>query len=200
MSAHCGTHADAPSHVFADGKAIGEAPLAAYVGPARVVELPGSARSGPDALPAQGARARRASSFAAAARRRCRRSPRMRLAEAGRDARRHRRRLDRPGGRRGPAGPPRALLGSGVALLEDLDLDGVPEGTTSSSRCRCGSEDLDASPVRAILIEDRSRSDRLATGRAPGCRVASSTRPTARISAPVRRSVSWRRAVSATSS
>ena len=41
MSAHCGTHADAPRHVFDDGAAIGEAPLAAYIGEARVLDLPG---------------------------------------------------------------------------------------------------------------------------------------------------------------
>src|SRR5690242_3442288 len=51
MSAHCGTHADAPGHVFGDGATIGEAPLAAYIGPARVIELAGVGEVGPDALP-----------------------------------------------------------------------------------------------------------------------------------------------------
>ena len=40
MSAHCGTHADAPSHVKPGARAIGDMPLAAYFGPAKVIALP----------------------------------------------------------------------------------------------------------------------------------------------------------------
>jgi arylformamidase len=38
LSAHTGTHADAPYHVADDGARIGEAPLSSYIGPARVVD------------------------------------------------------------------------------------------------------------------------------------------------------------------
>jgi arylformamidase len=48
----------------------------------------------------------------------------------------------------------RALLGSGVALLEDLDLEAVPEGTYQLVALPLRFEELDASPVRAILIGD----------------------------------------------
>ncbi len=48
----------------------------------------------------------------------------------------------------------RALLGNGVALLEDLDLEGVPEGAYQLVAVPLRFEDLDASPVRAILIQE----------------------------------------------
>ena len=48
----------------------------------------------------------------------------------------------------------RALLERGVALLEDLDLDGVPEGEYQLVALPLRFEALDASPVRAILIKD----------------------------------------------
>lgn len=41
MSVHTGTHADGPFHVLPDGPRIGEAPLEAFVGPARVVDARG---------------------------------------------------------------------------------------------------------------------------------------------------------------
>ncbi len=44
MSAHAGTHVDAPLHYIPEGKGIGEMPLAALVGPSRVIE----AHGGPD--------------------------------------------------------------------------------------------------------------------------------------------------------
>ena len=43
MSAHTGTHADGPFHVSDSGVHIGAAPLSAYAGPARVVDVRGSA-------------------------------------------------------------------------------------------------------------------------------------------------------------
>ena len=48
----------------------------------------------------------------------------------------------------------RALLGSGVALLEDLDLAAVPEGVYQLVALPLRFADLDASPVRAILIAE----------------------------------------------
>ena len=39
MSAHTGTHMDAPLHFIKDGKSIDQMPLTATVGPARVIEI-----------------------------------------------------------------------------------------------------------------------------------------------------------------
>jgi len=152
MSPHCGTHADAPSHVLADGETIGEAPVAAYVGTARVIELSGRGEVGPDALPPRSLSAARVlfrtrgkvslSPLAA-----------IRLAEkgamlVGTDAPS----IDPPDADDLPAH--RALLSRGVALLEDLDLEGVPEGEYQLVALPLRFQDLDASPVRAILIRE----------------------------------------------
>ncbi|KAJ7496659.1 putative cyclase [Mycena latifolia] len=39
MGSHTGTHVDAPSHFFADGKTIEQIPLETFVGPALVIDL-----------------------------------------------------------------------------------------------------------------------------------------------------------------
>lgn len=39
MSAHAGTHIDAPFHFFPDGKTVDRLPLSAFIGPARVIEI-----------------------------------------------------------------------------------------------------------------------------------------------------------------
>lgn len=44
MSAHAGTHVDAPYHFIADGKTVEQLSLDALVGPAQVVEIPGDSR------------------------------------------------------------------------------------------------------------------------------------------------------------
>jgi arylformamidase len=50
ISAHAGTHVDAPLHFFENGKSIDEAPLSALIGPARVIEIPDSEIIRTDAL------------------------------------------------------------------------------------------------------------------------------------------------------
>ena len=138
MSAHCGTHADAPSHVFADGMAIGEAPAGrVHRAGAGRRSFRGSGEVGPDALPrkclrrAAGALSERREGVAVAARG----HP---AGRGGGDARRDRRAsIDPEDAEDLPAH--RALLSRGVALLEDLDLAVVPTGTTSSWPCRCAS-------------------------------------------------------------
>ncbi|MCB1380260.1 MAG: arylformamidase [Alphaproteobacteria bacterium] len=50
MSVHCGTHADAPLHYDADGASIGAASLEPYLGPCRVIDARGE---GPLCLPAE---------------------------------------------------------------------------------------------------------------------------------------------------
>jgi arylformamidase len=151
MSAHCGTHADAPSHVIPGAAAIGDAPLAAYFGPAKVVMLPGLGEVGPDALPRKSLgvlrilfRSRGKASLSPLAA--------LRLAEGGAmlvgtDAAS----IDPEDAEDLPAH--RTLLSRGIALLEDLDLDAVPEGDYQLVALPLRFQDLDASPVRAILIE-----------------------------------------------
>ncbi len=150
MSAHLGSHADAPSHVLAGEATIGQMPLEPYVGRARVVELSGRGEVGPDALPPRSLRARRVlfrtrgkaflSPLAA-----------VRLAEkgailVGTDAPS----IDPADAEDLPAH--RALLERGVALLEHLALDAVEEGEYQLVALPLRFDDLDASPVRAVLI------------------------------------------------
>ncbi|MCT7297443.1 arylformamidase [Ralstonia sp. CHL-2022] len=47
LSPHTGAHADAPLHYRADGAAIGQVPLDAYLGPCRVIHCVGVARVEP---------------------------------------------------------------------------------------------------------------------------------------------------------
>ena len=42
LSAHCGTHADAPLHYDADGEAIGALALEPFIGPCRVIDARGN--------------------------------------------------------------------------------------------------------------------------------------------------------------
>lgn len=153
MSAHGGTHADAPSHVFADGKTIAEASLSAYLGPAWVVELPGLGEVGPDALPKKALGVARVL-FRSGGKASLSPLAALQLAArgallVGTDAAS----IDPEDAEDLPAH--RALLGSGVALLEDLDLTAVPEGVYQLVALPLRFESLDASPVRAILIADQ---------------------------------------------
>jgi arylformamidase len=152
MSSHCGTHIDAPSHVFADGKTIGEAVLSTFIGPARVIALPGLGEVGPDELPRMALGVTRVL-FRSGGRASLSPLAALRLAErgtllVGTDAAS----IDPEDSEDLPAH--RALLGSGVALLEDLDLEAVPEGTYQLVALPLRFTELDASPVRAILIAD----------------------------------------------
>lgn len=152
MSAHCGTHADAPGHVFGDAAGIAEAPLAAYIGPARVIDLPGLGEVGADALPRRSLGAPRIL-FRSGGRASLSPLAAIRLAEkgamlVGTDAAS----IDPEDAEDLPAH--RALLERGIALLEDLDLAGVPEGDYQLVALPLRFKDLDASPVRAILIEE----------------------------------------------
>jgi len=160
MSAHTGTHADGPFHLCADGVRIGAAPLEAFVGPALLVDardrealdeewahevlamqperllVRTGAWSDPDVFPT-----RFATPTEGAARL---------LAEAGvlllgTDA---------------PSVDPydsddlpahRVLCAAGVAILENLLLDGVPSGAWELIALPLRLEEADASPVRAVL-------------------------------------------------
>jgi arylformamidase len=151
MSSHLGTHADAPAHVIADGAAIGRVPLEAYVGPARVIDLPGRGEVGPDSLPKKGLGVPRIlfrtggkaslSPLAAVA-----------LAErgavlVGTDADS----IDAEDA--GDLPTHKALLSRNVAILECLDLEEVTPGDYQLVALPLKFAGLDASPVRAVLIE-----------------------------------------------
>jgi len=152
MSAHVGTHVDAPSHVMPDGDPIGRLPLDAFIGPARVVDLPGRGEVGPDALP-----------------RRCLGVPRVlfrtggtaflsplaavRLCEkgavlVGTDAMS----VDPEDAADLPVH--HTLLSRGVAVLENLDLSEAAPGDYRLVALPLFFKELDASPVRAILIKE----------------------------------------------
>ena len=150
MSAHLGTHADAPSHVLRDGAAIGALSLHPFIGPARVVALSGIGEVGPDSLPAKSIGVPRVlfrtegkaflSPLAA-----------VRLAERGAiligtDADS----VDPEDAEDLPVH--RTLLSRRVALLEGLRLGHVEPGDYGLLAAPLAFEALDASPVRAVLI------------------------------------------------
>lgn len=150
MSSHAGTHADAPSHVEAREATIGDMSLHLYVGRAQVVDLPGRGEIGPDELPPKSVKSRR---VLFRSRGRAFLSPlaALRLVEKGviligTDAHS----IDPPDAEDLPAH--RTLLSNGVALLEHLALEGVDEGEYQLVALPLRFDDLDASPVRAILI------------------------------------------------
>jgi arylformamidase len=160
LSPHNGTHADAPSHFLAGAPGIGEVPVEKYVGPCRVVERIGD---GP-LLPREVARwrVRRGDRILVRTRRRVdpRRFPArfahlapeaaVALASAGavlfgidtpsvdhRDSKTMDAHL--------------ALLGGGVAILENLDLTKARPGRWRLLAAPVRFSGLDAAPVRALL-------------------------------------------------
>jgi arylformamidase len=150
MSSHAGTHADAPSHLVTGDATIGDMPIETYVGRAQVVDMPGRGEIGPDELPPKSLRGRR---VLFRTRGRAFLSPlaALRLVEkglilVGTDAHS----IDPPDAEDLPAH--RTLLANGVALLEHLALDAVEEGEYQLVALPLRFDDLDASPVRAILI------------------------------------------------
>jgi arylformamidase len=52
ISAHCGTHMDAPAHCLVDGKMLDALPITATVGPARVIEITHTGAIGAEELAA----------------------------------------------------------------------------------------------------------------------------------------------------
>jgi arylformamidase len=150
MSAHLGTHVDAPAHVVAGGLSAGALPLDVFVGPARVVDLPGRGEIGLDGLPRRALGAARVifktrgHSFLAplAAVRLAERGARL----VGTDAAS----IDPADAEDLPVH--RALLSRGIFVLEGLDLSRVEPGDYRLIALPLKLTDLDASPVRAVLI------------------------------------------------
>jgi arylformamidase len=161
MSAHTGTHADGPFHVLPDGARIGEAPLDAYVGPARLVDAAGRERldaawaaevlagGAPERLLAHTGAWADADPFPTRFPALDAASARM-LVDAG----------VRLFGTDAPSVDPfdaadlaahRVLLGAGAGILENLLLDGVPPGEYELIALPLRMPEADASPVRAVL-------------------------------------------------
>lgn len=159
---HTGTHADAPGHVDAGGAGIEAMPLAAYIGPARLVRLDGDGPVDRARLAARGIGAR----------------PPVRLlvaTGAPYDGRAFPARVPAvdPGAARWlaasgvrllgvdvPSVDPldskaleahHALLGAGVAVLENLALRDLPEGRYDLVALPLRIVGGDASPVRAVV-------------------------------------------------
>jgi arylformamidase len=152
MSAHVGTHVDAPSHVMSDGDPIGRLPLDAFLGPARVVDLPGRGEVGPDALPRRCLGVSRVL-FRTGGRVFLSPLAAVRLCEkgavlVGTDAMS----VDPEDAADLPVH--HTLLSRGVAVLENLDLSGAAPGDYRLVALPLFFKELDASPVRAILIKE----------------------------------------------
>ncbi|MDQ3555870.1 MAG: arylformamidase [Gemmatimonadota bacterium] len=166
MSPHTGTHADAPFHVAADGARMAEVPLDAYLGPARVVEACGWREAvGPwivvdDVERALAGDPQERLLFRTGCWTDLERFPdpfpgfapdaARRLVDAG----------VRLVGTDAPSVDPfdskalpahHILREGGVANLENLLLDGVPEGEYELVALPLRLEGADASPVRAVL-------------------------------------------------
>jgi arylformamidase len=161
MSAHTGTHADGPYHVLEDGARIGEAPLDAYIGAARLVDAAGRERldgawaaevlagGAPERLLVHTGAWTDAITFP-------RRFPAL-------DAESARMLVDagvRLFGTDAPSVDPfdaaelaahHVLLGTGAGILENLLLDGVPPGEYELIALPLRMPEADASPVRAVL-------------------------------------------------
>jgi arylformamidase len=162
LSAHTGTHADGPYHVLEDGARIGAAPLEAYLGPARVVDARGRDEIDAGWLAGQ---------LADGAERVLLRTgcwtdpavfPRRFPAPTPEAATLLVSRGVRLVGTDAPSVDPfdsadlpahRALLGGGVAILENLLLDDVSPGEYELIALPLRLAEADSSPVRAVLLE-----------------------------------------------
>ena len=152
MSAHLGTHADAPSHVIPDGDPIGAVSLDAFIGPARVLDLPGRGEIGPDSLP-RGALGPARVLFRTNGKTFLSPLAAVRLAEkgavlVGTDALS----VDPDDAEDLPVH--RTLLSRGVMILEGLVLEHVEPGDYKLIALPLAVMALDAAPVRAILIKE----------------------------------------------
>lgn len=168
LSLHTGTHADAPLHVRDGAPPIDELPLAAYIGPAVVIDAPSEEAIGEDLLEGIDLAATPRVLF------RTRRQPgpdgwsdrfaHLAPALATRLAREGARLvgLDTPSV--DPADSKsleahHALFAGGIAILENLDLAHVAPGTYTLVALPLRIDGMDASPVRAVLIHHSPAGD-----------------------------------------
>jgi len=161
MSAHCGTHADAPLHYDAGGAAVGALDLSPFVGPCRVIDArgPGALLLPEDLEAAMGAIPPRVllrlsersdphvwpTGFRALAPESIERLARAGVVLVGVDTPS----VDPETSKALPAH--RACLAAGMMILENLVLDHVVPGDYELVALPLKLVSLDASPVRAIL-------------------------------------------------
>lgn len=157
---HTGTHVDAPAHMLPDGGTVASLDLSVLAGPARVVSWRGEGdRLDAAAIsamnPQRGERllvhTRNSDSdvfdsefvFLAEDGARV-------LAEAGISLFA----LDAMGIERSQPGHPshNALMGAGIVVMEDVRLDGVPDGEYTLLAMPVSLPDSEAAPVRALLL------------------------------------------------
>jgi arylformamidase len=170
MSVHAASHLDAPSHVLRGGGDLGSVPLDLLIGPARLVHLPVSRPIAPEDLPAalldppggpppgprrllvrtESAEALHEtfSSFATITEEAAARIAASGFRLLG---------IDTPSVDPPDAADPaahRRLARAGAAILEWLDLRGVPEGEYFLVALPLRLQGVEASPVRAVLLEE----------------------------------------------
>ena len=167
MSAHSGTHVDAPAHVFPDGLTLDAMPFEASVGPARVIEITDPRSITPEELTGHrirrgerllfktgnSERARTTDNFfedfvhvsPAAARLLAERGVRL----VGVDY------LSVGAFREGGRETHEVLLGAGIWVLEGLDLSNAPPGRVDLVCLPLRIVGADGAPARAFVRERR---------------------------------------------
>lgn len=157
---HLGSHADAPLHTEVRGAGIGEMPLERYLGPCRVVRVPPAALIEPRHLEGIDLASPRRLLFRSDSVRDPKSFPERFSALAPELAALLAERGVLLVGMDTPSVDPfdskdlaahHTLARGGVAILEGLVLDGVPEGVYELIALPLKLAGLDASPVRAIL-------------------------------------------------
>lgn len=159
ISSHEGTHIDAPAHCMAGGKGVDEITSEVLIGECRVLEIPHASAITPVDISACLGRERRillktpasfSSSFGEA-------YPHLSLqaAEALVRAGCLCIGIDSPSVEAydGDGRVHRTLLGNGVAILELLDLSGIPEGEYRMIALPLRLEQGDGAPCRVLLME-----------------------------------------------
>ena len=151
MCAHNGTHIDAPFHFLHDGKTVEQLPLETFVGDCFVARWEGDITAGDAEAILE--KARGAARLLIA-------GPATVTAGAAKVfASGSLRLLGSEGQTVGPEEAPMEvhliLLGRGIALLEGIVLDGVPEGRYFLSAAPLNLAGADGAPCRACLIADR---------------------------------------------
>lgn len=149
MCAHNGTHIDAPFHFLPDGRTVEQLPLSVFVGECYVARHTGDVT---------GSDARAILEKAAGIRRILIAGNATVTAEAATVfAAAHILLLGNEGQTVGPANAPMQvhliLLGKGIALLEGIVLDSIPEGRYFLSAAPLNLAGADGAPCRACLIE-----------------------------------------------
>ena len=153
MSAHAGSHLDFPAHVISGGKSAADYPPARFLLPARLVEVPDGGAVPHEAVLRAGISPGEAVLFQTGGRgfltpEAARACVGAEASLAGIDSLS----VDRP--EDGELPVHRILLGNDVLVLEGLDLSGVPAGRYTLSCLPLRIAGCEASPVRAVLLED----------------------------------------------